>query len=245
MKKTIKISLILLCVICMTMSVYAASCSMSLKTSKNEFSKNDKVVVDVAISSISDVGEGIIGIGATLEYDKNNLSLEKMEGQNGWGTPTYNEENGIFVMDRNALVNTPETILKMTFKVKDQKNGNATITLKDITASGGEQTGDIAISNITKTITIKGGTSSSENNVNKVTNTNDSGVINNNNNPNQAQNPSTSTEGNRNIVANTNNNNMMQNGSLPKAGAGSVILIVLGVALGFAIVSYIKMKKID
>lgn len=246
MKKTIKISLILVCVICLTMSVYAASCSMSLKTSKNEFSKNDKVVVDVAMDSISDAGEGIIGLEATLEYDKNNLTYEKMEGQNGWETPSYNEENGSFVMLRNDLVNTPGKVMKITFKVKDQKNGNATITLKNITASGGIDTGDIPIENISKKITIKNETVTPKPDTNTSTNTNNSGIVsnNNNNNPNQAQNPSASTEGSRNIVANTNNNNMMQNGSLPKAGAGNVVRIMLIGAFVFSIIFYVKMKKV-
>lgn len=251
MKKTIKISLILFSIVCLTMSVYAASCSMSLQTTKNEFSKNDEVVVNVAIDSISDAGEGIIGLEATLEYDKDNLTYEKMEGQNGWDTPSYNEANGSFVMLKNDLTNTPETVLKITFKVKNTKNQKATIALKNIKASGGIDTGDISVANITKTITIKGGASNS-NNSNTTTNTDNNGniTINGNTNAsNQSQNGSsnvgTSTDGTRNIVANTNNNNMMQNGSLPKAGAGSVIFIVLVGAFGIAIVFYIKMKKID
>ena len=256
MKKKVKISLILLAILCMMTSVYAASCSMSLQTAKNEFNKNDEVVVDVAISSI-ETEEGIIGLKATLEYDKNSLSFVGMTGENGWSNPSYNEENGVLVMDRNALVNSPETILKITFKVKDQSAQSATITLKDITVSGGISTGDISVPAMTKTITIKEGTSTTtpDNNQNNNTTNNNSTTnittnnnVTNNNNSNQNTNKNTNTTENPSIVASTTNNNQnnsMTTGTLPKAGVTNMILIVLAGALILATIFYIKMKTID
>lgn len=252
MKKIGKISLILLMILCMMTSVYAVSCSMSLQTAKNEFNKNDEVVVDVAISSI-ETPEGIIGLKATLEYNKNSLSYVGMTGENGWSTPSYNEANGILVMDRNALVNSPETILKITFKVKDQSaTQNATITLKDITVSGGESTGDISVPEMTKTITITKPDNSQNNNTtnNNTTNNNVTNNItnNSNHNSNQTTNKNTNTTENPSIVANTTNsnqNNSMTTGILPKAGVTNIILIVLAGALILAIIFYVKIKTID
>lgn len=253
MKKIWKTSLILFSVICMTVSVYAASCSMGLKTTKNEFSKNDEVVVDVVVDSISDAGEGIIGLKATLEYDKNSLTYEKMEGQNGWETPSYNEENGTFVMLRNDLVNTPETILKMKFKVKDQDTKNATVTLKDITVSGGIDTGDISVSNINKTITIKDATvtpkpdtNTSTNNTN--TNTNNT-TINTNSivSTNATKNTSASENKMGNKVVDINNSattNTMKSGILPKTGSTNIMLVVVAGLIVLAITFFIKIKTL-
>lgn len=263
MKKIIKISLILLAILCIMTNVYAYSCNMALQTAKDEFKKNEEVVVNAKITSI-DAKDGIIGLKATLEYDKNSLSFVGMTGENGWSNPSYNEANGVFVMDRNNLVNTSETILKITFKVKEQSAQNATITLKDITVSGGEDTKDIHVANMTKTITIKNGSSTTNPDVNTNTNTNTNNNTANNSNTNTNTNQNTNNNGsgvsnqntngngnmngNQSIVANTTNNNQnnsMKTGILPKTGATNIILVALGVVVLVAVISYIKMKIID
>lgn len=266
MKKLGKISFILLSILCITASVYAASCSMSMETTKNEFKPNDDVVVDVKLTNIN-AGEGIIALEGVLEYDTNSLTYVKMEGQNGWETPSYNEGNGKFIMSRNALVATPETLLKITFKVKEQSAKNPTITLKNISASGGIATGDIAVSNISKTITVNTPTPPANNTTNTNTNTNTTPTNNtvpntntiitptNNTVSNTNTNAGTSTNQNKTpgtnstIVATTGNNttgtDSVKKGILPKTGATRVGLAVLLVAVGVSVVFYIKMKKLD
>lgn len=267
MKKLGKISFILLSILCMTISSYAASCSMSMESAKNEYKPNDDVVVDVKLTNI-DAGSGIIALEGVLEYDTNSLTYVKMEGQNGWETPTYNTANGMFSMLRWALVTTPETALKITFKVKDQSAKSSTITLKNIKASGGIATGDIAVANISKTITVNTPTPPPANNTtNTNTNTNTTPTNNTVPNTNTIITPTNNTGSNTNtnagastnqnktptsnstIVATTGNGaaqtDNVKTGILPKTGATRIGLAVLLIAAGVAVVFYIKMKKLD
>ncbi len=265
MKKLGKISFILLSIVCMTISCYAASCTMSMESAKNEYKPNEDVVVDVKLTNI-DAGEGIIALEGVLEYDTNSLTYVKMEGQNGWETPSYNAGNGKFIMSRNALVATPEALLKITFKVKGQSAKSPTITLKNIKASGGIATGDIAVANISKTITVNTPTPPPTNNTtntntntnttptnNTVPNTNtiitptNNAVSNTNTNAGASTNQNKTPTSNSTIVATTGNNttDSVKTGILPKTGATRIGLAVLLIAVGVAVVFYIKMKKLD
>ena len=82
MKKIVKLSIIMLVItICMVGNTYAAlSCEVNMKANKTEISKNDEFTVDVDVSSIQSE-RGIISLGATLEYDKSSLELEKILGK--------------------------------------------------------------------------------------------------------------------------------------------------------------------
>ena len=265
MKKLGKISFILLSIVCMTISCYAASCTMSMESAKNEYKPNEDVVVDVKLTNI-DAGEGIIALEGVLEYDTNSLTYVKMEGQNGWETPSYNAGNGKFIMSRNALVATPETLLKITFKVKEKSAKRSTITLKNIKASGGVATGDIAVANISKTITVNTPTPPPTNNTtntntntnttptnNTVPNTNtiitptNNAVSNTNTNAGASTNQNKTPTSNSTIVATTGNNttDSVKTGILPKTGATRIGFAVLLIAVGVAVVFYIKMKKLD
>lgn len=207
MKKVLKRSLVLLVllvVMCIMTGVYAAfTCTVSMQTSKSEFNKNDEFVVDVNLSDIQ-TDRGINLLGAILEYDKNSLTLVKMEGKNTWSTPSYNEANGKLTTDRNGFATTNETIFQITFKVNDQANKNTTITLKNIEVADGNQ--EKEISNATKSITIKNGTNMiPSDNTNFGTNTNQAGNKNTTNNVQAKDNTVTSgnlpkTGENRNII---------------------------------------------
>lgn len=157
MKKVVSLTLILITLNCMIGNVYAAfNCEINLQTNKTEFSKNEEIIVDVNISNIQS-DRGVISLGATLEYDKDSLTLVKMEGRNGWETPaegaSYNSENGAIAITRSGLGKSNETVFRITFKTTDASKKNLTITLKDITVADGTQ--PVKITAISKNITIK------------------------------------------------------------------------------------------
>lgn len=150
MKKVL--SLFLIIMLFMVPTVYAVTgCDLTIETSKDQYSKTEQIVVEVKVSNIKSA-KGIIALGGTLVYDKNSLTIEKMEGQNGWSSPSYNEENGMFVMDRSSLSKSDETIMKITFNIKQNSSSNVEISIKDITAGDGD--GVIDIANTSKTLTI-------------------------------------------------------------------------------------------
>lgn len=126
---------------------------MSITISKTEYSENEEIIADVNISNIvSD--SGIIAFGATIEYDKNSLTLKEIEGVNGWSNPSYNAENGKLVTERNAKTKSDETVLKIKFIVKEGSKKDISIAVKNVTVADGSAPVDINGAN--KDITIKG-----------------------------------------------------------------------------------------
>lgn len=216
MKKIIVLSLILLITIATVVNVYAASnFEMSLQPSKNEVSTGEEFVVDVRISNIQ-LDKGVIALGGRIEYNKESLELVKMEGENTWARPSYNDDNGMFATDRNDYATNDETVFKITFKVKEQSEKKLTITLNDIAGSNGKD--EVKLNNIKANITVKNGTSTpddpkpdtnttKDDNTNTSTNTN----TNNNNNNTANDNKNNTTNNNNSVNNNTNSNSNVNN----------------------------------
>lgn len=256
MKKIVKLSLVLLMAICIMGNVYAAlSCNVSVQTAKSEYSKNEQFTVDVNIANIQS-DRGIISLGATLEYDKNSLTLVKMEGKNGWETPSsgasYNEANGKIAITRNGLGKNNETVFTITFKVKEQSKQNLAITLKDITVADGTQPAKIATTY--KNITIKEGTvnpnpqpGTDDPNKNQTTtpgtNTTTPGT---NSSSNVSTNKTNTTANTSKNTIKNSNKNAVKSGSLPKAGSLGIVVIIPVVIIGIvAVIFFIKMKRLN
>lgn len=158
MKKVAKLSIIMIIMIfVLTINVYAKpSCNISMETKQVEVEKGKEITIDVNLSNIQSE-RGIIAIEAILEYEKDCLTLSKMEGQNGWHTPvkglSYNESNGKFVIDKEGLAKSNETIIKITFVADKTSNRSTTVSLKNIVVADG--TVPAKIVNVSKKITIK------------------------------------------------------------------------------------------
>lgn len=265
MKKLAIFTTILLSIVLIMTSVHAAeSFSITAKMEKNEFSKNEEFTVEFNLSSMQ-VGEGIITVGATLEYDKESLEIIDKAGQNGWNM-TYNDAEGIILLDNEKLIKDNGTLFKVTFKVKENSKQNLTIKLKDITAAGAGD--EITAVNVEKPIVIKvdsgnnggngsgdnGGNNSGNNGGNNSGNSGNNNGNSNNNGNNNNGGSSNNDNGNNNgstiinpgdnsqsgSTTNGNNNNATQ---MPKTGQNDTILFVLiGIAIISAIVFFYKSK---
>lgn len=249
MKKIIvKLSLILLIIVSIMKAVYAAGASVSLQTSKNEYTKNEEFTINVVLSDLT-TQKGVATLMATLEYDKDSLTLIKTEGENGWSNPNYNASNGKLITDKNSNVNGTETILKFTFKVKENTKQNLVVTLKNITASGGS--GDIEITRAYKELTIQGGTANQKPDIGEDDQKPNNPGNNDNNNPkpndpsgnnNNNQKPNTNNEGKLDKV---NNVNGTASGKLPQTGSNNTIFIIVAVvAIIISIIFFIRMKRL-
>ncbi len=222
MKKILKICLIAV-IMCMIMgNVYATSCNMELQYAKTEFEKEEEFSVDLYVSNIQS-NRGFISLSATLEYDKDNLTLLKMEGQNGWETPTegasYNSANGKIAITRNGLGKNNEVILKITFKVKDKAIKNPNISFKDVAIADGDGT-----AKFDTVVSGKKQTSTDTNNTNS--------IINNLNNTTKNQ---TTTIDNTTIASQ----------GLPKTGNDTALLVLIGlIATIIAVYCAVKVKLI-
>ncbi|MCI8384067.1 MAG: hypothetical protein HFJ33_04295 [Clostridia bacterium] len=259
MKKIVKLVFVLLIAIFIMGNVYASlSCEVSVKASKTEMERNQEFTVDFNIAKIQSE-RGVISLGATLEYDKDSLELIKLEGKNGWETPTegasFNESNGKIAITRSGLGNADETIFTATFKVKEASKQNLMITLKNITVADGTKPAKIQLAY--QNITVKDGDSNPlpqppDENTNtnpgqNTTNTNNGTNTNINTITNITTNSSGNKDNNKTTTTNTLNKNTMNNGSLPKAGEATAmvflgLIVVAGVVAGFF---FVKMKIIN
>ncbi len=232
MKKIVKLSLILLSAMCIMGNVYGAfSSNVDIIIPKTEYSKNDQVTVDIKLSNVQS-DRGIIALGGTLEYDKQSLTLVKMEGKGEWTKPSYNESNGKFVMDRGSVTKSDETAFSITFKVKEASKRNLTIALKDISISDGNETNRINL--IEKSITIKEGATNTK-----------PGTDNPNPDSDPDKVPDTNKNPNNNVTGNT--STTYDKGTLPKTGENSMISIITAVIVIAIVVLYsiIKIKAIN
>lgn len=226
MKKILCLSLVLLMIIGVMSNVYAVlNCNISAQTSKDTFNKEEEFTIDFVVSNIQSE-RGIIAIGATLQYDKDSLTLVKMEGQNGWETPinevTYNEANGEIAINKNGLAKSDETFLRITFKVNKESKENATITLSNIKV--GDGIAPATLDNVTKRITISSSTTS---------------------------NPSTTSTPTNNITPSTSNtqstskDSTVKNERLPQTGIDSTVLkVCIAVVVLATIGFYIRVKTV-
>jgi len=262
MKRITRIlSLILFITIIMMGNAYAAlDCKVDLAAAKSEISKNETFTVDVNLSDVQSEN-GIISLGGTLEYDKNSLELEKMEGKNGWETPSngisFNESNGKIAITRNALGKDDETIFTITFKVKEETQPNLVITFKDITVADGDKPVKLSVASEdikVKDVSQKPSTPTEPDNPNKPVepskpntnttinaNTNSTNTTQNgNSNPISNLTISSSSSQNQNSI---NKSNTVTAGSLPHTGNNnSILLVVIGIIVFASAVFLIKMK---
>jgi LPXTG-motif cell wall-anchored protein len=270
-KKVIKICLAMLIICCAIITNVDATFSgtMNLKTDKTEFETNEEFVVEAALSEGKKEENGIIALGATLEYDKDALTLVSIDGVNGWTKPTYNEANGKLVTDRNNFSTGNETVFKITFKANKTINSNDLVQLKDIAVADE----DIETKLVdTKLKLAASGNTNNENQVNNDNNNNQVSNDNNNNNTNSNTNNGNQVDNgtNNNQVATDNNNNSINsnknniititnsntntdntevsNTTLPYTGntnISTIIAILIFVVALAGIVFYIKIKKIN
>lgn len=165
----VKISIYLIVLLFMTSvimgKVYAnCKCNVDLSISQKNLKKGEKFTADISLSDIQSE-MGVMVFGATIDYDKTSLSIEKMEGLNDWESPSkgasYNEENGKIIITKNGFAKGNEAILRITFNVLEESKKNLTVALKEVSASDG--TGLAEINEVSKDITVKNGARNSKN----------------------------------------------------------------------------------
>lgn len=229
MKKIVKLSLVFI-IVCIMMigHVYAMGCNATIESTKTQFEKNEEFTLNFSISNIQSE-RGVIALTAVLDYDKNSLTLVKMEGQNSWETPadgaSYNSQNGKIAITRGGLGKQNEVVFKMTFKVKPEAKQNLTIALKDVAIADGNETAKFET--VKKDITIKEANTDNSSNNNGQTNITPGTTTNNNTGSNNS--------GSSNKVANKTDTSKSKS-KIPQTGTNDIVLISIGMVGAVAIV---------
>ena len=126
------------------MRVYAASgIKAILENDKTELTSGDEVVVTLRFDNYEEINKGVNAYKATLEYDKS-IFEEVLESDfqtlNNWEQLKFNKDTGEFVAIKRVGSKTPEEIVKITLRVKENAQaGKEDILIKDIVTSEGKE----------------------------------------------------------------------------------------------------------
>lgn len=235
MKKGLISILILIFIVSISISVYAAEGSINVGVSSDTVIKGNTFTVTIA--GVSDTN--IIGMKANMAYDEEKLELVSRKAGDNFTDGSAN--NSEIAIATGGVGDKSVTLAVYTFKVKDTAaEGTANIKISNIILAADtdiEITGDKVV-----TITIKeddttagnqGGTNGGEQTPSNGDNTN-VGTDNGN---------SAGGKENEKGNVNTNKNTNKKPSKLPQTGAENAVLIAL-VALGIStIVSYISYRK--
>lgn len=246
MKKFVTLSLTLVLIFMVITNVYAVSSfKVSMEASKDELTKNEEFTVEVKISDIQDE-KGIIAMGGEIEYDKDSLTLVKVEqGSENWAKPSYSENSKKFAMDRDARGKDDEILFKMIFTVNEESTKKPEISLKNIVGSNGSD--DIEIGDVKFSVNVKDGSAVKPSITTKPSD-----------NPTPSTSPSSSIKPSSSTKPTQNNDKTITSSQVPKAENGestkipytgfensTVLLIVLLPAIALATFSYIKIRQIN
>ncbi len=255
MKKICIVSvLIILSIVSIVGTVYAASAEVTMKSSVSECKKEEEVTFEVKLSNINNE-KGIIALGGTIVYNKNELEFKGISNAENWST-SYNSDNGKFAADRSDRTKESETVFNITFKAIAEEKNNVNVTLSDLEASGGD--GAIKISDASASINIKGTEQKPANtakpeNIAKPENTSKpANTANPVNNTAKGENDNTNKNTNtKNLVGNTipldKNSENLASGSIPKAGNRMSTAIIIGLiflAIAGSLSIYLKFSKL-
>lgn len=233
MNRIVKLSIISLMIISMIFCIvkisYATLSSNVTITSVSEVEKGEEFTVRFNLSNLkSDKGINVL-IGK-LKYDKDSLELIKMEGQNEWSKPDYNEADGTFLVDREEYIATDGAFMKITFKVKQGSKKNISISIEKVSLSNEDE--EIDVSSTSKSITVKGNSQYSNTNTNTNVNTN----------TNTSSNSSTNTNSNSsvNLKPVNSTSGSVKNEKLPDTGVNSnkilipfIVVVIITILIAF------------
>lgn len=214
-----------------------------LLNSNSKLKEGDTVTISLNLTSVN-AGNGIDTITAAIEYDESVFEPIKKSNfvSEDWSV-SYSATSKMITLIKDSKVTAPENVATINLKVKSSISAeSATITLKEIIASGGRVadggTGDITVNNAIVTL-------NKEKDANSDTQ------------QPQPQ-PGNNTTGNsiigkdepkndviKNSVTNTKRDNTKTSQTtLPKAGMAEYIPIAIIVIAIIAIFSYVLYKKI-
>ena len=134
-----------------------------LKSSKDKVTPGETFTITVSAKSEN----GLNGIEATMEYDKNVLEVKESKLVDVANWAEYDNFPKIVAMWKNSTEDTNASdIYEITFNVKDEVTVDTTdIKLTGVTLSVNKINEDIKIDNLSKTITIQNDVDNNDNNI--------------------------------------------------------------------------------
>lgn len=183
-KKFLKLFIVVISIL--SFSVKATSVDLSLEEDTN---LPNEITLNLKINKLTDFNgscEGLCGLVATLEYDKEKLELLSAEASNGFDLTSGKN----LVLYKETGVKDSSNILTLKFKNKNLENSESTtVSLVNLTATDGDK--DIKLNDVKKIITFAN--NNSNNNSSNRNNNNNTSKGNNASKPNNSKKEEKST----------------------------------------------------
>ncbi len=142
-KKVIIIISLIIFILIVFNTQLMASLKAEISVSSVDVKCGEDVIITLRFDEYKDIKEGINAYKATLDYNKEifeEVEQEKFVCKNNWERLKYNKQTGEFVAIKKSGTNTPEDVVNITLKVKQDAKATVTdIKIKDIVASEGEK----------------------------------------------------------------------------------------------------------
>lgn len=185
-KKFLKLFIVVISIL--SFSVKATSVDLSLEEDTN---LPNEITLNLKINKLTDFNgscEGLCGLVATLEYDKEKLELLSAEASNGFDLTSGKN----LVLYKETGVKDSSNILNLKFKNKNLENSESTtVSLVNLTATDGDK--DIKLNDVKKIITFANNNSNNNNNSSNRNNNNNTSKGNNASKPNNSKKEEKST----------------------------------------------------
>ncbi len=139
MKKILKILVLVFILVSFATISKAANVGVTLTPSSKKVKKGAEVTVEIKVNNFTREGDQK-AIEMKLGYDTNALEFKSYQGKNNWSIVKSSDNTG-FVASKEGTVNSTETVMAITFKVKENAAlGSTRVTVSDIlTSSDGDE----------------------------------------------------------------------------------------------------------
>lgn len=260
MKKVVSI-ILLLCLVCLSYTVYASEVPEQTEASVNikfeTVTEENKVTIKISTGEFEGVEAGaVMSASLDLIYDNANISRVSGKTTDNWKITISNETKRVLLENDKANPNT--TFAELTFELRElSEETTGTISIANFNISDGELL-DETYPTYSANYTIKPDTAEDdennnneeENNVqNEITNetlnevTNE--TANNTNKENIVLNTSNSNREAGSTVNNSKDNTVSPDSKLPQTGVNIFLIVLIVAIVAFAVVKIIKYKDIE
>ena len=258
MKKLVSI-ILLLCLVCLSCTVYAseppatedASVNIKFETVKDE----NKITIKISTGKFDGVKEGsVMSASMSLVYDDANISKVSGKTTDNWKI-TISDETKMVLLE-NDKANSNTQFVELTFELRDVKEEKTgTVSIKDFNISDGNLLDEkYPTYSVNYTIKPEGtdenNNNNEENNIqNQITNETLNGVTNETTNNTNTENIVINTpEFNKetgSTVNNSKDNTIAPDSKLPQTGVNIFFIVIIAVVVAFAVVKLVKYKNIE
>ncbi len=145
--KRFLISLIILFIIslifCYNSVLATTEIQLSANSQNSTIPSGSEIEINISINKLAGLDKGVNAYVFSLRFDTNDFEFAKIEGQNNWNSPTYNETKAKagtvkFATTRTNFTTQTGTIAKLTLKAKRKidLNNKPNIEIYNISFAG-------------------------------------------------------------------------------------------------------------